>query len=75
MVRDVATRWNSTASMLERALQLWEALVLLVGMAQHNKPRGARLNRFKLTKPEWDLLSQLFLLLDVSIMLHYANYA
>ena len=53
--------------MLERALQLREALVLLVGMAQHSKPQGARLNRFKLTKPEWDLLSQLFLLLDVSI--------
>lgn len=67
MIWDVATRWNSTASLLERALQLREALMLLVGMEQHNKPRGARLNRFKLSKAEWDLLSQLFPLLDVSI--------
>jgi hypothetical protein len=60
--------------MLERALQLREALMLLVGMEQHNKPRGARLNRFKLSKQEWDLLSQLFPLLDVSIMPYYADY-
>jgi hypothetical protein len=67
MIQDVATHWNSTASLLEWALQLREALMLLVGMEQHNKPRGARLNCFKLSKAEWDLLSQLFPLLDVSI--------
>jgi len=37
MVRDVVTHWNSTASMLEWLLQLREALMLLVGMEQHNK--------------------------------------
>ena len=69
MIRDVATRWNSTASLLERALQLQEAIMLLVGMEQHNKAQGARLNCFKLLKVEWDLLTQLFPLLDASILI------
>jgi len=69
MVRDVSTRWNSTASMLERALQLREALKLLTVMEQHNRARGARLARFKLSKDEWDLLAQLFPVLDVSLMI------
>lgn len=65
MIRDVSTRWNSTALMLERALELREALKLLVVMEEHNKPRGVRLSRFKLSKEEWDLLAQLFPILDV----------
>jgi hypothetical protein len=65
MVRDVPTRWNSSASMLEQALQLREALKLLVVMEQHNRHRGARLSRFKLSREEWDLLAQLFPVLDV----------
>ena len=69
MIRDVATRWNSTASLLEQALQLQEAIMLLVGMEQHNKAQGARLNCFKLLKAEWDLLTQLFPLLDASILI------
>ena len=69
MVRDVSTRWNSTTSMLERALQLREALKLLTVMEQHNRSRGARLAWFKLSKDEWDLLAQLFPVLDVSFMI------
>jgi hypothetical protein len=69
MIHDVATCWNSTASLLERALELREALMLLVGMEQHNKARGARLNHFKLSKAEGDLLTQLFPLLDASILI------
>jgi hypothetical protein len=69
MVRDVSTRWNSTALMIERALQLREALKLLVVMERHNQSRGARLGRFKLTKEEWDLLAQLFPILDVCDLL------
>lgn len=65
MIRDVSTRWNSTALMLERALELREALKLLVVMEEHNKPRGVHLSRFKLSKEEWDLLAQLFPILDV----------
>lgn len=51
--------------MVEWALQLREALKLLVVMEQHNRPRGARLERFKLSKDEWELLTQLFQILDV----------
>ncbi|KIM91753.1 hypothetical protein PILCRDRAFT_83832 [Piloderma croceum F 1598] len=65
MICDVSTRWNSTASMLERALQLREALKLLVVMEQHNRPRGARLTKFKISREEWDLLGQLFPVLDL----------
>ena len=68
MIRDVSTRWNSTASMLERALQLREALKLLVVMEQHNRPQGAQLARFKISREEWDLLGQLFPVLDVCIL-------
>jgi len=65
MVRDVATRWNSTAELLERALQLREALSLLVISEQHNRPRSACLKRFQLSKNEWELLEKLFPLLEV----------
>lgn len=65
MVRDVATRWNSTAELVERALQLREALSLLVISEQHNRPRSARLKRFQLSKNEWELLEKLFPLLEV----------
>jgi len=65
MVRDVATRWNSTSELLERALLLRKALNVLVGLEQHNKPRTARLQRFKLSGPEWELLEQLWPLLNV----------
>ena len=51
--------------MVEWALQLREALKLLVVMEQHNCPRGARLGHFKLLKDKWELLTQLFQILDV----------
>ena len=66
MVRDVATRWNSTAVLLERALQLRDGLNLLDIVEQHNWPRSVRLKRFQLTKQEWELLEKLFPLLEVS---------
>jgi hypothetical protein len=68
MVRDVATRWNSTAELIERAILLREALNLLVNFEQHNKPRSARLKRFQLTKQEWELLEKLFPMLEVIIL-------
>ena len=70
MVRDVTTRWNSTSELLARAITLRRALNLLVGYEQHNKPRSARLQRFKLTAAEWELLEQLWLLLDVCLPHH-----
>jgi hypothetical protein len=66
MIRDVATRWNSTTELIGRALQLREPLKLLVIMKEYNKPRGVRLQRFQLSDQEWELLKQLFSLLDVS---------
>jgi hypothetical protein len=35
-------------------------------MKEYNKPRGVRLQRFQLSDQEWELLKQLFSLLDVS---------
>jgi len=53
MIRAVATRWNMMAEVIGRALQLREALMLLVNLEQHNKgSRGVRLGRFKLSKQE-----------------------
>jgi hypothetical protein len=67
MVRDVATRWNSTAELVGRALELRKAINLLVISEQHNKSRSARLKRFQLTNREWDLLEKLFPLLEVLV--------
>lgn len=68
MVRDVATRWNSTAELIGRAIELREALKFLVIMQEHNKPRGVRLKRFQLSSEEWSLLTELFPLLEVSLL-------
>ena len=66
MIRDIPTRWNSTAELIGRALELREPLKLLVIMQEYNKPHGVRLQRFQLSDLEWRLLKQLFSLLDVS---------
>lgn len=67
MIRDVSTRWNSTAELVRRALELSPALKILVVKAEHNRPnRGVRLARFQLSSEEWKLLSDLAPLLDVT---------
>lgn len=69
MIRDVPTRWNSTAELIQRALELAPALKILVVKAEHNKPgRGVRLKRFQLSPDEWKLLAQLSPLLNVSFI-------
>jgi hypothetical protein len=67
MIRPVAPRWNTLTEVIGRALKIRDALNLLVHLEQHNKKgvRGMNLMRFKLAKQEWDLLTQLFPLLDV----------
>jgi len=66
MVRDVSTRWNSTAELTQRALELSPALKILVVKAEYNKPgRGVRLKRFQLSPDEWNILAKLSPLLDV----------
>src|ERR1700739_4552673 len=66
MVRSVKTRWNTLTEVIGCALELREALMLLVNLEPHNKgTRGVRLSRFKLAKQEWELLTQLYPLLEV----------
>ena len=66
MVYDVPTRWNSTAELTQRALELSPALKILVVKAEYNKPGcGVRLKRFQLSPDEWNLLAKLSPLLDV----------
>lgn len=73
MVRDVPTRWNSTAELIQRALELSAALKILVVKVEHNKPgRGVRLKHFQLSPDEWKLLSELSPLLDVSPLLRFS---
>lgn len=67
MVRDVSTRWNSTAELIQRALDLKDALNILVIKAEHNCPRGVRLQRFRLSQAEWTLLDELSPLLEVRL--------
>jgi hypothetical protein len=69
MLRAVATRWNTMAELIGRAIELRDALNSLVTLEQHNRARGVRLQRFKLTKQEWELLIQLFPLLEVLLFL------
>ncbi len=75
MIRDVSTWWNSTAELVQRALELKDALRILVIKADHNKPRGVCLACFTLSKDEWVLLKQLSPLLEVcaigSFYFHY----
>jgi len=67
MVRDVSTQWNSTADLVQRALELSPALKILVVKADYNKPgRGVCLKHFQLSLEEWKLLTDLSPLLDVS---------
>ena len=65
MVRNVVTQWNSMSELLECALHLCKALTVLVGLKQHNKPRTARLQWSKLMGAEWELLEQLWSLLNL----------
>ena len=65
MIRDVSTRWNSTAELIQCALELEDALKILVLMEAHNKLQGVRLRCFCLTEEEWDLFGGLSPLLDV----------
>ncbi|KAL1949782.1 hypothetical protein VTO73DRAFT_8663 [Trametes versicolor] len=64
LIRAVKTCWNTVTEVLERALEMREALGDLCDMAQFNKKTGARLRRYLLTDEEWDILAQLSRLLD-----------
>ncbi len=67
MIRDVATRWSSTSELVQRGLDLLQALKILCVKAEYNKVgRGVRLACFQLSAEEWKLLEDLSPLLDVS---------
>ena len=69
MVHDIPTRWNSTAELIQRALELALALKILVVKAEHNKPGcGVQLEHFQLSPEEWKLLADLSPLLDASLL-------
>jgi hypothetical protein len=65
MIRAVMTRWNTMVELIGRALKIREPLTLLVTEHHSRGTRGVHLQRFKLSKQEWDLLIQLHPLLDV----------
>lgn len=65
MKRDVPTRWNSTAELVERASTLRPALDRLVLMVEFNKPCGVNLSQYRLSSQEWDLLIALKPMLNV----------
>ncbi|EAU88633.2 hypothetical protein CC1G_01006 [Coprinopsis cinerea okayama7 len=65
IVRDVATRWNSTTEVIKSALDLKEPLNQLVVQTQFNKAGGVRLQRFSLDNTEWEILKQLGPMLDM----------
>jgi hypothetical protein len=65
MIRDVSTRWNSTAELIQRALYLREPLKALVPKTEFNRPCGVRLLRFQPKPQEWYILEHLLPLLEV----------
>ncbi|TFK80244.1 hypothetical protein K466DRAFT_504227, partial [Polyporus arcularius HHB13444] len=67
VVRSVPTRWNSVAAESKRAIELRVAIEALVNVGRHGRTRGTRLKRYKLSKEQWELLTQLQPVLTASI--------
>jgi hypothetical protein len=59
MPRDVSTRWNSTHTMLEFAVQYRSALEAITG------DRNLTLRSYELNDEEWDLAIHLYKVLEV----------
>jgi hypothetical protein len=70
LLRSVPTQWNSVAEMLGHALTLCSVLPGLCDLKQFNKHGGVCLRRFMLEDQEWELLEQLYPLLDVSCLFY-----
>ncbi|KAL1940908.1 hypothetical protein VTO73DRAFT_7544 [Trametes versicolor] len=64
LVRPVRTRWNTMTEVLKRALDMREVLGHLCDLMAFNKPQGVRLRRFALTDEEWEIVKQLYDLLE-----------
>ncbi|KAJ3767072.1 hypothetical protein FB446DRAFT_652718 [Lentinula raphanica] len=65
LLKDVATRWNSTHNMLESFLQLKPAVVEFLDRASN------RLSEYVLTDEEWEVVDELVSVLQVS--LHFVS--
>ena len=65
LLRVVATRWNTVAEALERALEIELAIDKLVMLDQCNTSRGAKLKKYKLSTEEWRVLKELQPILKV----------
>lgn len=61
LVKDVATRWNSTYFMLERFQQLREVLTLYIAKAVREKQMDKKL---QLVEGDWDIIKTLLQLLE-----------
>ena len=72
IIRAVATQWNTMVKLIGHALELCKVLMLLVGLEQHNRGHGTRLSQFKLSKQEWEVLTQLHPLLEVHCLLAHS---
>ncbi len=71
LIRAVKTHWNTYTHVLERTIELREVLGDLCDMAQFNKPGrgcGLHLRNLILTDEEWDIIEQLYRLLQVSTL-------
>lgn len=65
MLRAVATRWNSLAEAIGRALELRQGIEKMLLMSKHDKGGKKGLRRFRLSSEEWKMLEQLYPLLKV----------
>ncbi len=69
MKRAVATRWNSLADAIQRALYLRLALDKLLHLTKYDKSKQAGgLRRFRLSDDEWKILTQLYTVLKVRVI-------
>ncbi|KAF8580643.1 hypothetical protein K439DRAFT_1619657 [Ramaria rubella] len=64
MIHSIPTCWNTVAEVIEHALSLQPAIDHLTLLPKHNHPWMACLKRFSLSDKEWELLRQLWPLLD-----------
>ena len=67
MKRAVATRWNSLAEAISRALELRQAIDALVRLGKYDKSiKSGGLRHLRLSENEWQILTQLQDVLKVS---------
>ena len=66
LIRAIVTRWNSLAMAIARGLELRAANDTILAMSKYTKG-SSDLRRFRLSLAEWELLAQLYGVLEASI--------